>query len=245
MAPIVERLAHLPRMEQATDPVECVHVLAQDFKSATWHTSTGSSRYNDWLLDTADLRPTYEHHRRTLQVLQSGGAGGQWVLKLPSHAWHLEALLDVYPDARIVITHRHPMAALVSMCSYAVMIHEANANRVDLAQLVEETQRQVLESAIRPIDFLAAHPEVPCFNLFQHELADDAIGQVAALRRWIGLPEDERHTNRMREYLATEWSHPPGSHRYTAADFGITSAKVDGAFAAYLDEFPVLEEHRG
>jgi len=57
MAPLVERLTYLPRMEQATDPVECVHTLAQDFKSITWQTSTGSSAYNDWLLDKADLAP--------------------------------------------------------------------------------------------------------------------------------------------------------------------------------------------
>ena len=48
---------------------------------------------------------------------------GQWVLKLPSHALHLEALLSVYPDARLVITHRDPLPSLVSMCSYAAMIH--------------------------------------------------------------------------------------------------------------------------
>ena len=78
-----EKLTRLPRMELATDPVECVHVLAQDFKSLTWHTSTGSARFNDSFLDDADLRSAYRHHRRTLQVLQSGGAAGQWVLSCP------------------------------------------------------------------------------------------------------------------------------------------------------------------
>jgi Sulfotransferase family len=244
MAPLVERLSHFPRIEQAADPVECVHVLAQDFKSMTWQTSTGSSRYNDWLLDQADLRSAYAHHRRTLQVLQSGGAGGQWVLKLPSHALHLEALLAVYPDARLVMTHRDPLPALVSMCSYAEMIQAANGHRFDRADIVALTRRQVLESAMRPIEFLAAHPEVPCYHVYQDELAADPLGQVAKLRAWIGLPPDDRLDGRMQEYLATEWSHPPGSHRYTADDFTITRAEVNENFAPYLDRFHIDSEDR-
>lgn len=239
LAPLRERLAHFPRMELATDPVECVHVLAQDFRSVTWQTSTGSTRFNDWLLDEADLRPAYRHHRRTLQVLQSAGAGGQWVLKLPSHALHLEALVAVYPDARLVFTHRDPLPALVSMCSYATMIHEANGNPIDRDELVAATLRQVLESALRPIAFRAAHPEIPCFELYQHDLATDPIGQVTALFDWIGLPVSSTLADRMERYLATQWAHQPGTHRYSAADFGITRASVDETFAPYLERVDI------
>jgi hypothetical protein len=239
LAPLVERLAHFPHLERATDPVECVHVLAQDFKSLTWHTSTGASRYNDWLLDEADLRSAYVHHRRTLQVLQSGGVGGQWILKLPSHALHLEALLNVYPDARLVMTHRDPMRALVSMCSYAAMIHEVNGNRVDVDILVHATRRQVLESALRTAEFVADHPEVPIFHVHQHELARDSIEQVRRLRAWIGLDPDEKLDARMRDYLAEDWKHPPGGHRYEASDFGITRSAVNEEFAPYISRFAV------
>ena len=239
LAPVLEKLRHFPRMELATDPVECVHVLAQDFKSLTWHTSTGSADFNDWLLNHADLSWAYAHHRRTLQVLQSGGAGGQWVLKLPSHALHLEALLSVYPDARFVITHRDPLPSLVSMCSYAAMIHRANENRVDLEELVSATWRQVYESAIRTVDFVAAHPEVPTYHVYQSELADDPIEQVNRLRAGIGLGRHECLDTRMHHYLTNDWPHPPGNHRYTASDFGIRRAAVDEAFAPYIDTFTV------
>ena len=239
LAPVLEKFSDFPRMELATDPVECVHVLAQDFKSLTWHTSTGSARYNDWLLDDADLRSAYSHHRRTLQVLQSGGATGQWILKLPSHALHLDALLSVYPDARLVITHRDPLPALVSMCSYAALIHRANDNRVDVEQLIAATWRQVLESANRTVGFVAAHPEVPTYHLYQRELADDPIEEVNRLRAWIGLEHHGCLDARMLDYLTNDWPHPPGSHRYTASDFAITRAAVNEAFAPYIDTFTV------
>ena len=239
LEPVLEKLAHFPRMELATDPVECVHVLAQDFKSLTWDMSTGAARFNEWFLDDADLRSAYTHHRRTLQVLQSGGAAGQWILKLPSHALHLEALLDVYPDARLVITHRDPLPALVSMCSYAKMVHEANGNQLTHDELVSSTWRQVLESAIRTADFVAAHPEVPTYHVYQRELAADPVEQVNRLRAWMGLERDDHLDARMRDYLKTEWPDPPGSHRYTASDFGVTRAAVNEAFAPYIEGFDV------
>lgn len=242
LAPLMEQLAHFPHLERPTDPVECVHVLAQDFKSLTWYTSTGSRRINDWLLDEADLRSAYAHHKRTLQVLQSNGAGGQWILKLPSHALHLDALLDVYPDARLVITHRDPMPALVSMCSYAVMIHEVNGNDVPLRDIVEATYRQVLESALRTVEFVRTHPDVPVYHVHQCALARDSLETVAGLREWIGLDTDDELTSRMRTYLAGEWRHPPGSHRYDAADFGITRTAVNDEFAPYTESFSVHME---
>ena len=43
----------------------------------------------------------------------------------------------------------------------------------------------------------------------------------------------------MRNYLATDWRHPPGSHRYNAADFGINRQEVNHAFAPYIQHFGV------
>jgi hypothetical protein len=102
--------------------------------------------------------------------------------------------------------------------------------------------RQVLESTLRPIDFFDTHPKVPVYHIFQRELAADPIEQVARLRAWMGLERDERLDARMRAYLTTEWAYPPGRHRYTADDFGITRAGVDEAFAAYIDRFAIPAE---
>ena len=55
----------------------------------------------------ADQRLVYEHHKRFLQHLQFRNPG-DWVLKWPKHLFGLDALLEVYPDARIIWTYRDP-----------------------------------------------------------------------------------------------------------------------------------------
>ena len=73
--------------------------------------------YFDRLLDTIDLRAAYRHHKLELQLLQWRGAPRRWALKWPCHLVALDEMLDVYPDARFVVTHRDPVQALASNCS--------------------------------------------------------------------------------------------------------------------------------
>ena len=47
-------------------------------------------------------------HKRQLQVLQWLDRRQHWVLKCPNHLSGIRQLLDTYPDARIVYTHRDP-----------------------------------------------------------------------------------------------------------------------------------------
>src|SRR3546814_7702400 len=42
-----------------------------------------------------------------------------WLLKTPQHMLDLPALLRVFPDARIIFTHRDPAAVVGSSCSLA------------------------------------------------------------------------------------------------------------------------------
>ena len=66
--------------------------------------------------------------------------------------------------------------------------------------------------------------------------------QNGDLFEWLDLPLSDAVAQRMERYLATEWRHGPGTHRYSPADFGITRQGVDDAFAPYLDRFAVTKE---
>ncbi len=64
-----------------------------------------------WLRDQ-DWAGAYRRHRRNLQLIGLNYAGRRWVLKNPSHLFALDALLEVYPDALVIQTHRDPRAAI-------------------------------------------------------------------------------------------------------------------------------------
>ena len=72
--------------------------------------------YSQWLRQQ-DWTAAYRRHRRNLQLIGLPDAGQRWVLKNPSHLFALDALLEVYPDALVIQTHREPRTAIASVCS--------------------------------------------------------------------------------------------------------------------------------
>ena len=74
--------------------------------------------YGRRLLDY-DMTGPYAFYRDTLKVLAQGRpAGERYLLKCPEHLWFIDALLVVFPDARIVWTHRDPVACVAVLLAY-------------------------------------------------------------------------------------------------------------------------------
>ena len=57
-------------------------------------------------------------HKAFLGFLQSGGVvSPRWLLKSPVHMMRLSAVFDVYPDAKVIATHRDPAQVVPSTAS--------------------------------------------------------------------------------------------------------------------------------
>ena len=113
---------------------ECLSAM-----SFTFRTEELTSRYHvpafaGWLA-ACDMRPAYESHRRVLQILQRRWEPRRWTLKSPVHLHSLPTLLDVYPDARIVVTHRDPLTVLSSVTSLIATLRWAHSDRVDYHEI--------------------------------------------------------------------------------------------------------------
>src|SRR4030095_13131930 len=94
-------------------PNECMFFMIHDFKGLLWEGRGKLINYRDWLFQT-DMTSTYTYHKRFLQLLQAD-APGIWNLKMPSHGLWIPTLLEIYPDARLVWTHRDPLTANASL----------------------------------------------------------------------------------------------------------------------------------
>ena len=51
--------------------------------------------------------------------------GDRWMLKTGAHMWGLAQLLETYPDARIVFTHRDPVKSMTSYASLTALVRVA------------------------------------------------------------------------------------------------------------------------
>jgi hypothetical protein len=97
-------------------PVESVELVYLTFLSEVFPMAFQIPSYAKYL-ETQDLTECFAWQKRILQVLQYRHKKPHWLLKGPSHLPYLFELLKVYPDARIIFTHRDPIITADSVQS--------------------------------------------------------------------------------------------------------------------------------
>ena len=227
------------RFEWADSPAECVHVMNHDVKAMQWDSQGPFPEYREFIF-SCDMTSAYQWHRRFLQLQQSQ-APGTWALKAPSHALWVETLLTVYPDARIVWTHRDPYTALASYLSLAANAHRRNMPAADTDWLRTGGPSYVAEHCSRPMALLDARPEL-ADRIHHVQYADfmrDEIGAMRGVYDWLGddfTPEVEAA---MSGWLGVRRQAQLGEHKYSLADFDLTQAQLRPLFEEYVERYDV------
>ncbi len=224
-------------------PQECVALTAHDFASMIFSTTHRVPGYQAWL-DGADLRWVYASHRRQLQYLQWRCPAERWVLKSPGHLWALDALLAVYPDARIVQTHRDPLKVIASLTSLVTLLRSMASDAIDpFAIGVEWTERLAAgleRSMVVRARGLPAGAQV--FDAHFAELLRDEIDMVRRIYAHFDLPLTPEAEARMRRYLAENPRDRHGAHRYTLEASGLDPATERRRYARHQELFGIGSE---
>src|SRR5690606_20772424 len=110
-------------------PQESMALPAPEFESYELSTTSPVPSYSERLRTPPPLA-AYTLERMYLQHLQTGYGGAHWVLKTPAHLLWLDTLLEVFPDALIVHTHRDPTTVLASVSSLMYALRSAVSDHV-------------------------------------------------------------------------------------------------------------------
>jgi hypothetical protein len=228
--------------EEVDGPTECIAVMAQDFKSLSWESITNVPSYSRWLME-CDQTSAYHYHRQVLQVLQSGGVRGRWMLKSPHHALALRELTTVYPDARLVMLHRDPVVLSASAASLIGSL-SGTFSDANAGPYIATHWPEMLTECIDRVDaFRAAHPEFPIIDVHYSDLVDDPVATVASL--YAALSEEFTATARaaVADYVVEHPKGKFGAHRYDLASLGLDGDRLVRRFATYVDRYGVTTEH--
>jgi hypothetical protein len=226
----------------AADQVEeCWQLLRQSMRSISWECLAHLPSYSAWL-STQDWTGPYRRHRRNLQLIGLPDAGKRWVLKNPSHLFALDALLEVYPDALVIQTHRDPGTAIASVCSLAAQA-SAGWSDVFTGDVIGQDQLELWASGLERFRTERAQAEqardvqAKFFDVRYEDLVADPVGTAEAVYGCFGLPFTGAAADAMRALAANGGAtgvRP--AHRYTLQDFGLTEADVDARFSGLRAE---------
>ena len=164
-----------------------------------------------------------------------------------AHMNWLDALLDVYPDARIVQSHRDPLQVMGSVASLLVAILWMRADRVDPAGVEAAFGGSAfaaqLEAARRVRDAPGRNPRHFADVRYLDFMADPCA-TIRGLYRDLGGELEPAAEQRMRSYLDAKPQGKHGRHSYHFADLGLDLLEERARFAAYQARFAVASEVR-
>ncbi|MCP4035452.1 MAG: sulfotransferase [bacterium] len=222
---------------------ECVMLQASDFMSIIFANQFRIPSYERWV-EQVDLRSSYATHRQQLQYMQWRCPGERWVLKSVGHLWGLEALFDIYPDARVVMTHRDPLKLIASHCSLVSMASSMGSDQVDDEEIGREWS-QSWEGAMRKGIAFRESGKVPpeaFFDMHFPEFIKDPVAMVGRIYEHFGLDLSSANKERMSGFLAENPPGKHGKHSYTLERFGLDPAKERERYSFYQDYYDVASD---
>ena len=225
----------------ATIAQECVALFMYDVRTLGVETQAYVPGYGRWL-QTCDMSPAYAQHHLALQTLQSTQPTGRWVLKTPNHLWCLDTLLEFYPDARVLWTHRDPGKVTTSLASLVNTLQGMFSDRHDPKRVAEEWLGKARHAIDCGMKFDDEQDSDWCDHIRYVDLIRDPIGAVRKIYARYGEEISPLHERRMEVWMRDRSAESTGRHIYDPADFGWNYDALAEQFRVYQDRYDVARE---
>lgn len=215
---------------------ECWSLFIPQFAVPNWDMTSRWPDYGEWLLNH-DLRPAYEEYKKFLQIMVHRVPDKKLILKCPDHMWHLDALLDVFPDACIVWTHRDPGRSIPSYCSLASLnwrLVYGEFNPKELGPYIEQRLLNGIERGLAVRDRVG---DSRFLDVNFKTLLEDPITGVNNITDHFDLtPISEA---KMQAYLDRDRPDNRGKHKYSDDHYGLNADAIREHYKNYISRFGI------
>lgn len=216
----------------ATAIEEAYGLLSLSFYGAHFEAQWRVPGFTRWWEDE-ERGAVYRDFKRFLQALawRLRGSARPWVLKAPQFMEDLDALLEVFPDARLICLQRPAQDVVASSASlvwHQMSLQSDHADRewIGGEWLRKTAMRQSACDAVR-----SARPDVPQLDTGFADVNDDWRGEMRRIYAFLDLPLTPEVESRMARYLRRAEASGFRSHTYNPNDFGLDRQSVRQAIA--------------
>ena len=251
LAARIARLARLANPRTLTihptgpmQPEEELGLLVNSFWSMKHDAMWWVPSYGRWC-ERQDPAPAYRQMVRLLKLIgwsQQASSLRPWVLKTPQHLYDLPALLAVFPDARVIFTHRDPLAVVGSAASLAWNQTIIYSDHADPTAIGEEWLRKTRLQVERMHRDRRAIPEHRQLDVYYEDMDRDWQGTMERIYQFIGL-DLAPALPAMRDYQKRTAPPRRRTHLYSLEEFGLTPGRVLDEFGDYVRDYDISIEN--
>ena len=229
---------------ESIDPMDAMAIneevvlLDRSFLSTTYDAAMPVHSYGHWQFDQ-DHAPAYRDLYRFLQALQfqrvqRGEQRRPWVLKTPHHVLGgIEGLLTIWPDVKLVMTHRDVAQVLPSWCSMCCSLTINSSTRYRKQDQGAHWTQRFRRGLDRFEAIRARLPDDQIIDVLYAETVSDPAGTAQRVLAAIGFPADAADRAAIDQSIAENERAARPQHKYAASDFGLSAAGIAQDFADY------------
>ena len=216
---------------------EEILLLEHNFLSTVPESFMALPSYSEWIEDQ-DHTLAYEDLKKFIQYLQWQNPGREkkrWVLKSPHHLGFIDKMISVFPDAKIIQTHRDPIKTVPSFCSMCANLFEPLTTNFDKVFIGKHWSNKLTRALNHCMNISEQHPD-NFLDLEFLNMIKDPIDEMKKIYEFIGEPFGEK-TEVAMEAWREENKHEMGAHKYSLEEYDLTESQINDNFAKYQQKY--------
>ncbi len=188
---------------------------------------------------SARKRRKWLHHYKECvkrQLLLNGGDRVH-LSKNPVMSGWVQALLETFPDARIVTMMRNPIECIPSVLQLVEVTWKARGwTRDDYADSQRRLTKISFESYVHPKSVLQRFPMTPSAVVDYRKLTSEPHATVVAIYTALGIPMSAEYNTYLEQQEGREKAHKT-SFRYSIDDFEVSLEDIETELDAFFDAY--------
>ncbi len=222
----------------AHEPEECVALFTNVFRTLQYNVQYRVPGYVEWLRDQ-DPRIAYGQYKQQLQLVHHHRPHGQrFALKDPTHSVFVDTIVELFPNARFVFTHRDPARTMSSLCSLYAYTRALFSDDVDPHALGPELLNSYLPASLeRALEQVDRLPEGRVAHVRAPDLFTDPISAMEGVYRDLGMELTNDARRSMQALLDADASKPRDVHIHSPNGFGLSREEIRERLSDYCSRF--------
>ena len=197
--------------------------------------------YMDWLWQQ-DQTPAYTYLKKQLQFLQwqkrrRGISAERWLLKAPHHTHLMPTLFKVFPDVKVIQTHRDPLQTIPSMGSFAWTLWRIFGDAVDAQRAGRQWSDKFARGLRNSMAFRDTVPSDRFMDVWYLDAVARSMQVVEQVYPFIGMALDDSTRSRMQQWLGRSQRDQRPAHEYAMERLGLSREQLERDFAVYRERF--------
>ncbi len=216
---------------------ESLNILAHTFCSNMYPSQFDIPEYDKWYRAEDDTF-SYEYLADVLRIIGANEAEKTWLLKNPTDTFSLQQVINVFPDALVIQTHRDPLQSIPSIVNLL-----AGAKRIfqgenaDLKRTFEREQEFWAEAMAQADLTKATLSDERFMDIRFDDFVQDQLGVVASIYDHFDLTLTNKTENAMGDWLKANPRKSKTMQRFTPEDYGCETAALLEEYTDYRTRY--------